>query len=72
MRGAFGKWDWLINGVLFGAYHLHMPWSIPANALDTIFISLPASRYRSALIGILVHSVQTVMFTVLLLVLVLR
>lgn len=72
MRGAFGRWDWLVNGVLFGVYHLHTPWSIPANTLDTIFISLPASRYRSALIGIFVHSVQTVMFTVLLLVLVLR
>lgn len=72
MRGAFGKWDWLANGVLFGAYHLHLPWSIPANTLDTFFISLPASRYRSALIGIFVHSVQTVIFTGLLLALVPR
>ncbi len=72
MRGAFGRWDWLVNGLLFGIYHLHLPWSIPANTLDTLFISLPASRYRSALIGIFVHSVQTVVFTGLLLVLVLR
>jgi hypothetical protein len=66
------KWDWLVNGVLFGIYHLHLPWSIPANTLDTFFISWPASRYRSALIGIVVHSVQTVIFTGLLLALVLR
>lgn len=72
MRGAFGRWDWLVNGVLFGVYHLHLPWSIPANLLDTFFISFPASRYRSALIGICVHSVQTVVFTALLLPLVLR
>jgi uncharacterized protein len=72
MREAFGRWDWLVNGVLFGAYHLHLPWSIPANTLDTFFISLPASRYRSALIGIYVHSVQTVVFTGLLIALVLR
>ena len=72
MRGAFGRWDWLANGILFGVYHLHTPWSIPANTLDTLFISLPASRYRSALIGICVHSVQTVVFTGLLLTLVLR
>ena len=72
MRGAFGRWDWLVNGLLFGAYHLHLPWSIPANTLDTFFISLPASRYRSALIGIAVHSAQTVVFTGLLLALVLR
>jgi len=72
MRGAFGRWDWLVNGVLFGIYHLHLPWSIPANTLDTFFISFPASRYHSALIGIVVHSVQTVVFTALLLTLVLR
>lgn len=71
MRGAFGRWDWLANGILFGFYHLHTPWSIPANMLDTFILSYPASRYRSALIGICVHSVQTVVFTGLLLTLVL-
>lgn len=71
MHGAFGRWDWLVNGLLFGVYHLHVPWSIPANLLDTFFVSYPAARYRSALIGICVHSVQTVVFTLLLLGLVL-
>jgi membrane protease YdiL (CAAX protease family) len=72
MRGAFGRWDWLANGILFGLYHLHIPWSIPANLLDTFFISWPVSRYRSALLGICVHSVQTVVFTAMLLALVLH
>lgn len=67
MRGAFGRWDWLVNGVLFGVYHLHLPWSIPANLLDTFLLCYPSRRYRSALIGICVHSTQTVVFTVLLL-----
>ena len=72
MRGAFGRWDWLVNGVLFGMYHLHTPWSIPASMIDTLIISYPASRYRSALIGICVHSVQTVVLGGLVLALVLR
>lgn len=72
MRGAFGRWDWLVNGILFGAYHLHTPWSIPANMLDTFFVSYPARRYRSALLGIAVHSVQTVVFSLMILALVLR
>lgn len=72
MRGAFGRWDWVANGVLFGLYHLHLPWSIPANLLDTFIVSYPARRYRSALIGIVVHSAQTVVFSVLILALVLR
>lgn len=72
MRGAFGRWDWVANGVLFGLYHLHLPWSIPSNLLDTFILSYPARRYRSALVGIVVHSAQTVVFTALILALVLR
>ena len=71
MNGAFGKRDWVVNGLLFAAYHLHMPWVIPASFVDMFLVAYPARRYRSALLGIVVHSVQTVMFTVLLLTLVL-
>jgi CAAX protease family protein len=60
MNGAFGERDWLANGVLFGCYHLHMPWVIPAALLDTFIIARPVKRHRSALIGIAVHSVQSV------------
>ena len=72
MRGAFGRWDWAANGVLFGAYHLHVPWAIPGALLDTFILSYPSRRYRSAWIGIAVHSAQTVVFTALILALVLR
>ena len=72
MRGAFGRWDWLANGVLFAVYHLHLPWTIPVNLIDTLILAYPSRRYRSALIGIAVHSVQTIVFSALLLVLVLR
>jgi CAAX protease family protein len=72
MRRAFGRWDWVANGVLFGLYHLHLPWSIPANLLDTFILSYPARRYRSALISIIVHSAQSVVFTGLILALVLQ
>jgi membrane protease YdiL (CAAX protease family) len=60
MNGAFGRRDWLANGVLFAAYHLHMPWAIPATLIDTFVISYPSKRYRSAWIGIAVHSAQSV------------
>src|SRR5207237_5459660 len=66
MQGVFGRWDWVANGVLFGAYHLHMPWAIPVNLLDTFILSYPSRPYRSALIGIAVHSAQTVVFRALL------
>ncbi len=60
MAGAFGRADWVMNGVLFAVYHLHMPWVIPAALLDMFIISYPVKRYRSAWIGIIVHSAQSV------------
>lgn len=72
MRGVFGRWDWAANGALFAVYHLHMPWVIPAAFLDAFILAYPSKRYRSALIGIAVHSAQTVVITVLVLALVLR
>ena len=72
MNGVFGRRDWLANGVLFAVYHLHVPWVIPATLLDTFIVAYPAKRYRSALIGIAVHSAQSVLFFALVLSLVLK
>jgi CAAX protease family protein len=60
MNGAFGKRDWLANGVLFAVYHLHTPWIIPAALVDTFVVVYPAKRFRSALLSIAIHSVQSV------------
>jgi membrane protease YdiL (CAAX protease family) len=72
MQGAFGRWDWVANGFLFAVYHLHEPWLIPSSLVDIFALSYPSRRYRSALIGIIVHSSQSVFFLVLLLFLVLQ
>lgn len=60
MNGAFGRADWVANGGLFAAYHLHVPWMIPAILLDTFTLAYSTKRYRSAWMGIAVHSSQTV------------
>ncbi|HSK90126.1 MAG TPA: CPBP family intramembrane glutamic endopeptidase [Euzebyales bacterium] len=70
MNGAFGRRDWVANGVLFAAYHLHMPWRIPAALLDMFVLSYPTKRYRSAWVGIAVHSAQSVFFAAIVLTLV--
>jgi len=73
MQGAFGRFDWAVNGVLFALYHLHMPWVIPENLLiDTFAMAYPSRRYRSALIGIIVHTIPSVVVLALLLYLVLQ
>jgi membrane protease YdiL (CAAX protease family) len=58
MAGAFGRRDWIANGVLFAVYHLHVPWVIPAAMVPIEAYS--AKRYRSALMSIAVHSAQSV------------
>jgi membrane protease YdiL (CAAX protease family) len=72
MNGVFGRGDWVANGVLFGLYHVHVPWVIPETLVgDTLIVSYPAKRYRSAWIGIVVHSAQSVVLAVIVLTLVL-
>lgn len=73
MKGAFGKGDWVANGVLFGVYHLHQPWSMPHSIFEGMFLeAYPSRRFQSAWMGILVHSLQTVFVTLVVLGLVLK
>jgi len=68
MNGRFGKWDWVVNGVLFGAYHWHQPWMIPGGIITgTFMFSFPAKLFRSTWMSIIVHSWQTFFFMFLIL-----
>jgi membrane protease YdiL (CAAX protease family) len=68
MEGVFGRWSWVANGVLFGFYHLHQPWSILTAIVGGIlFYTLPAWRFRSTWMSIIVHSAQSVFFAFLIL-----
>ena len=60
MNGAFGRGDWVVNGLLFAVYHLHVPWVIPSALIDAVALALPTKRYHSAWMGIAIHSTQTV------------
>lgn len=71
MRQVFGKKDWLANGVLFALYHLHTPWVIPTALLDSFILSYPARYYKSSLLSIIVHSIQSLIIGIVVLTLVL-
>jgi hypothetical protein len=60
MRGAFGKYDWVANALLFGMYHLHKPWSIPGNATSALALTWPSRRFRSNWFAIVVHGVELI------------
>lgn len=71
MNGAFGKWDWVANGVLFGLYHLHQPWNLPGNILSSLLFAFTGKRFHSNWFPILLHSGQSVFILFLILGLVL-
>jgi uncharacterized protein len=67
MEGMFGRWSWVANSVLFGFYHVHVPWVIPNAVLTGLLYTYPAYRYRSTWMSIIVHSAQSVYFAFLVL-----
>src|SRR5215213_3351605 len=67
MEGVFGRWSWVANSVLFGLYHVHVPWVIPNAILTGLLYTYPAYRYRSTWMSIIVHSAQSVYFAFLVL-----
>jgi membrane protease YdiL (CAAX protease family) len=72
MEGVFGRWSWLANGVLFGLYHVHQPWTILQNVISApLVLAFPSWRYRSTWMAISVHGAGGVYFLILFLVLVL-
>jgi len=72
MAGAFGKWDWVANGILFGIYHLHQPWMFVSAAIEgALLFAFPTKRFKSAWFGIIAHSGQSLFFVFILLGLVL-
>ncbi|HKY55605.1 MAG TPA: CPBP family intramembrane glutamic endopeptidase [Anaerolineales bacterium] len=63
MDGVFGRWSWVANGVLFGFWHVHQPWTIVGAIISGAFLyAFPSWRFRSTWMGIIVHSVQNVYF----------
>ena len=72
MAGRFGRWDWVMNALLFGLYHLHQPWGILNSAIKALlFVAFPTRHFRSSWFGVVAHSGQSIYFTFLLLGLVL-
>ena len=73
MNRVFGRRDWIANGVLFGIYHLHQPWSMPGSIVEGVFLeAYPSRRFQSAWMGIIVHSLQSVFVAIVVLTLVLK
>lgn len=62
MKGVFGKWDWLANGVLFGFYHLHKPQVILSTALYFgLVFALPSRLFQSSWMAFIIHGLEGIL-----------
>jgi membrane protease YdiL (CAAX protease family) len=61
MRGAFGKRDFVANGALFTLYHVHQPWSMPATLIDGVVNqAYPTRRFQSTWMGLITHTIPSI------------
>ncbi|WP_083979605.1 CPBP family intramembrane glutamic endopeptidase [Demequina salsinemoris] len=60
MRGAFGRWDVIANGILFSWYHVHLIWEVPGMMFTDWIYAYLTKRYRSYWVGALFHGIDGV------------
>ena len=47
MRGVFGRWDWVTNGVLFTLKHIYQRWLYPAFCWAVSVLPSPPGRWAA-------------------------
>lgn len=63
MKGVFGRWDWVANGILFSAYHLHLIWEIPSQILFRDWIYPGYNKlFKSFWMSVIVHGLFNTIF----------
>lgn len=52
---AFGKYAWLVNGLMFNFQHIYMPWNLLAMLPGSLFVSYAVQRQRNTWMSIIWH-----------------
>ena len=55
MRGAFGKWDWIVNGVLFTLKHVYQRWLYPGILVGGLAFAFAAGPLGSLPLAMIYH-----------------
>jgi membrane protease YdiL (CAAX protease family) len=69
MRGVFGKWDWVANGVLFTLKHIYQRWLYPGILVGGLGFVFAAGPLGSLPLAMLFHWVGNFFFQMVFLVL---
>jgi len=62
MRGVFGRWDWVANGILFTLKHVYQRWLYPGILVGGLSFALAAGPLGSLPLAILYHWVGNFLF----------
>jgi len=68
MRGAFGKWDWVANGVLFTLKHVYQRWLYPGILVGGLGFAFIFGPLGSLPLAMLFHWIGNFLFPMVLLV----
>ena len=62
MRGVFGRWDWVANGIGFSLKHLYQRWIYPSVFAPALGMALLAGPIGSLPLSMLFHWVGNFLF----------
>jgi membrane protease YdiL (CAAX protease family) len=62
MRGVFGKWDWIANGVLFTLKHVYQRWLYPGILVGGLAFAFAAGPLGSLPLAMIYHWVGNFLF----------
>lgn len=62
MRGVFGRWDWVANGVLFTLKHAYQRWLYPGILVGGLAFAFAAGPLRSLPLAMIYHYVGAELF----------
>jgi membrane protease YdiL (CAAX protease family) len=68
MRAAFGRWDWVANGVLFTLKHVYQRWLFPGILVGGLCYAFAAGPLGSLPLAMVYHWVGNFLFQMLFLV----
>lgn len=68
MRGVFGKWDWVANGVLFTLKHVYQRWLFPGILVGGLGFAFAAGPLGSLPLAMVYHWVGNFLFNMIFLI----
>jgi membrane protease YdiL (CAAX protease family) len=69
MRGAFGRWDWVANGVLFALKHVYQRWLYPGLLIGGLSFAFAAGPLSSLPLAMAYHWIGNFLIQVIFLIL---